>query len=288
MRGFMRRTPTCALHVHVGMPDPESAIRACTGLRVLPAGAAGPGGALALLARPGLRLRERPRAALPRLPARRDPARVRRLGGLRGLRRRVARGRRRARLHVPVVGHPPAPAAGHRRVPRDGRAVPARLRRRAWRRSCTGSRSRVLDGRADPPVPGAEIAEGSFRAGRDGLDATLRWDGAMRPLRDLAAEAIGHARGALRERGADGALEHAERILREGNGADRDARRARRRAGCAPCSSGSSRTRLRPSEARCAARSARRSPRRRTTPRSSARSPAAAPSSARRRARASC
>ena len=29
----MDRTPDCALHVHVGMPDPDSAIRACNGLR---------------------------------------------------------------------------------------------------------------------------------------------------------------------------------------------------------------------------------------------------------------
>ena len=49
----------------------------------------------------------------------------------------------------------------------------------------------------------------------------MRWDGAMRPLRALAAEALGLARDALRERGAGGALEHAERILREGNGAER-------------------------------------------------------------------
>ena len=27
MRGLIRRTPECALHVHVGMPDPEAAIR---------------------------------------------------------------------------------------------------------------------------------------------------------------------------------------------------------------------------------------------------------------------
>ena len=33
MRGLMRRTPTCALHVHVGMPDPETAIRTFNGLR---------------------------------------------------------------------------------------------------------------------------------------------------------------------------------------------------------------------------------------------------------------
>ena len=33
LRGLLRRTPTCALHVHVGMPDPETAIHVCNGLR---------------------------------------------------------------------------------------------------------------------------------------------------------------------------------------------------------------------------------------------------------------
>ena len=33
MRGLLRRTPTCALHVHVGMPDPETAIRAFNRMR---------------------------------------------------------------------------------------------------------------------------------------------------------------------------------------------------------------------------------------------------------------
>jgi carboxylate-amine ligase len=33
MRGLLRRTPTCALHVHVGMPDPETAIQACNRMR---------------------------------------------------------------------------------------------------------------------------------------------------------------------------------------------------------------------------------------------------------------
>ena len=32
-RGLMRRTPTGAVHVHVAMPDAETAIRACNGLR---------------------------------------------------------------------------------------------------------------------------------------------------------------------------------------------------------------------------------------------------------------
>ena len=33
MRGVIRRTPECALHVHVGMPDADAAIRAFNGLR---------------------------------------------------------------------------------------------------------------------------------------------------------------------------------------------------------------------------------------------------------------
>jgi carboxylate-amine ligase len=31
--GVVHRTPDCALHVHVGMPDPDTAVRACNGLR---------------------------------------------------------------------------------------------------------------------------------------------------------------------------------------------------------------------------------------------------------------
>ena len=33
MRGVMRQTPHCGLHVHVGMPDADTAIRACNGMR---------------------------------------------------------------------------------------------------------------------------------------------------------------------------------------------------------------------------------------------------------------
>src|SRR3954468_16727616 len=33
MRGVMRQTPHCGVHVHVGMPDAETAIHACNGMR---------------------------------------------------------------------------------------------------------------------------------------------------------------------------------------------------------------------------------------------------------------
>jgi len=219
MRGFMRRTPTCALHVHVGMPDAESAIRACTGLRsylpVLQGLAAhspywhgldsGFASARAQL------FRAFPRAVIP--PAFADWA---------AYEAYVAAWLEAGDapdytfLWWDIRPHPRLGTIEFRAVDAQ-----ARLGSVAGLAALVhGLALAVLDGRADPPVPGAEITESSFRAGRDGLDATLRWDGAMRPLRDLAAEAIGHARGALRERGADGALEHVERILREGNGAD--------------------------------------------------------------------
>src|SRR5207253_2123831 len=33
LRGLLGRTPYCGMHVHVGMPDAEMAIRACNGMR---------------------------------------------------------------------------------------------------------------------------------------------------------------------------------------------------------------------------------------------------------------
>jgi len=33
LRGLLRRTPHCGVHVHVGMPDPETAVQACNGMR---------------------------------------------------------------------------------------------------------------------------------------------------------------------------------------------------------------------------------------------------------------
>jgi carboxylate-amine ligase len=72
------------------------------------------------------------------------------------------------------------------------------------------------------PLPAREaLVESSFRAGRDGLEATVWHDGALRPVRELAADAIERARPYARDVGAEDALEEAQRILSEGNGADR-------------------------------------------------------------------
>ena len=69
--------------------------------------------------------------------------------------------------------------------------------------------------------PREVLVESSFRAGRDGLDATVWHDGALRPVRDRIAAALELARPYAREVGAEPALEEVDRILQEGNGADR-------------------------------------------------------------------
>jgi carboxylate-amine ligase len=65
------------------------------------------------------------------------------------------------------------------------------------------------------------ITESSFRAGRDGLEAQLWWQERMRPAREVAAEALELARAYAPDLGEDAALGEVDRILAEGNGADR-------------------------------------------------------------------
>ncbi len=64
--------------------------------------------------------------------------------------------------------------------------------------------------------PAEALNESSFRASRDGLAATIWWRGTMRPVREVAYEAL-----ALARLYADDALEEVMRVLRDGNGADR-------------------------------------------------------------------
>jgi carboxylate-amine ligase len=73
------------------------------------------------------------------------------------------------------------------------------------------------DAGPDDDLPSDVLMESSFRAGRDGLEATILWNGVLRPVRELAAEGIAVAR----EAGAGPALEHAEAILAMGNTATR-------------------------------------------------------------------
>jgi carboxylate-amine ligase len=77
------------------------------------------------------------------------------------------------------------------------------------------------DGAEERMPPTEALKESSFRAARDGVDATIWWRGAMRPIREVGADALELARPYARDLDGEDALEEIERILREGGGADR-------------------------------------------------------------------
>ena len=219
MRGLLRRTPTCALHVHVGMPDPGTAIRAFN----------------------------RMRAHLPLLQglAAHSPYWFGEDSGFASARAQLFRGYPRAdvprafanwedydtsmRQVVAAAGVPdytylwwdirPHPKLGTLEV----RAMDAQARPDAMVGLAALAHALVLDCTSGPqgdPPPREVLVEGSYRASRDGLDARIWWRGALRPLREVARGALGIARSHLRELGAEAALDGVERILAEGNGAD--------------------------------------------------------------------
>ena len=212
MRGLVRRTPTCALHVHVGMPGAEACIRASNALRVwLP--------------------------VLQALAAH-SPWWHGQDAGFQTARAQLFRGYPRgyipphwdswdhyASWTADVVAHAGVPDYTYlwwdlRPHPELGtfevRAMDAQSA--LW--SVCGLAALVhalaLRGveQGGAAIGSEALMESSFRAGRDGLAAEI-WDGErMRPVRELARDALEIARETP---GAEGA----ERILAEGNGADR-------------------------------------------------------------------
>jgi carboxylate-amine ligase len=220
MRGLLRRTPTAALHVHVGMPDPGTAIRAFNRMRAhlpLLQGLAahspfwfGVDSGFAT-ARAQL-FRGYPRADIPRA-----------FDGWEDYSSSV-------RQVVAAADVPdytflwwdirPHPKLGTLEV----RAMDAQSRPDAVIGLSALVHALVLDctyGPSGDPPPREVLVEGSYRAGRDGLDAMIWSRGALQPLRDVARAALETARPYARDVGAEDALEGVERILREGNGADR-------------------------------------------------------------------
>ena len=218
MRGLLRRTPTCALHVHVGMPDPDTAIRAFNGVR----------------------------AHLPALQAlaAHSPYWHGIDSGFQTARAQMFRGYPRADLPRPFASwgdyttsvEAMVAAAGVddytffwwdlRPHPKLGTLEVRAMDAQARLGSVCGLAALVHGlviaaaqaSHPDPPLAREVLVESSFRAGRDGLDATIWHDGALRPVRERVAAALDVARA---HSPAPAALEEVERILRDGNGADR-------------------------------------------------------------------
>jgi glutamate---cysteine ligase / carboxylate-amine ligase len=219
MRGLLERTPTCAVHVHVGMPDPETAIAVCNRLR----------------------------AHLPLLQAlaAHSPYWHGRHAGFATARAQLFRGFPRAVIprafagwedYVTAVSTWVAAGAlpdytylwwDIRPHPRLGtvevRAMDAQSRLgtvaglaalvHALAAACADGHGYVESAEA--------LTESSFRAGRDGLDATIWWCGSLRPVLEVANDVLALARPYARDLGDADALEEIERVMRDGNGADR-------------------------------------------------------------------
>jgi carboxylate-amine ligase len=220
LRGLVRRTPDCALHVHVGMPDPETAIRVCNGLRehlpLLEALAANSpfwhdlDSGLAS-ARRVLR-RGFPRVDIP--PAFRDFAdyeavveAVLAAGGLEDYTSIWWE----ARPH-PKFGTVEVRAMDSQSSLETVAGLAALVQ---------GLAKQLAESRPASYARREVVAEASFRAGRDGLDATLHDGKTFRGAREVVAQALALARPHARELGAEAPLDEIERIVRNGNGADR-------------------------------------------------------------------
>jgi glutamate---cysteine ligase / carboxylate-amine ligase len=222
--GVVRRTPDCALHVHVGMPDPDSAIRACNGLRerlplfhALAANSPFWHGQDAHLASARFVLRRGfPRVEVPRAFHDFEDWQE-------AIEPMLAAGELEdyTRLWWDVRPHPKLGTVEVRVMDaqsslRSVAGLAALVHGLAIHESLSPRRE-WLD--REP------IEESVFQATSHGLAARLYDDGRLRPVPDLANEAVDLARSRLREAGlAEEPLDEIARILSDGGGADRQRR----------------------------------------------------------------
>jgi carboxylate-amine ligase len=219
MRGLLARTSTCALHVHVGMPDTETAIRAFNALRT----------------------------HLPLLQAlsANSPFWHGRDSGLASARAQVFRAFPRSEIPAAFSSFDEyaelvraVTSAGElpdytflwwdiRPHPTLGTVEVRALDSQSSLRSVAGIIALVHSlavwaaEQRGPWECREVLMESSFRAARDGLDATLWHDGAMRPVAEVARATLALARPYARQIGSDGPLEEIDRLLAQGGGAGR-------------------------------------------------------------------
>jgi carboxylate-amine ligase len=230
MRGLLRRTPTCALHVHVSMPDPETAIRVCNRLRaelpLLQALAANSpywhGADSGLASSRSVLFRGYPRAEIPRAFADFEDyaattAAVVVAGDLEDY----------TFLWWDIRPHPKLGTVEVRAMDAQSSLATA-----TGLTALIQALARAAVEPSDVPLaPREALTEASFRAARDGLDARAPdATGTVRPMRELAADALHRAHPHAKELGGEAELEEIQRVLDEGNGASRQ-RRAFAKAG---------------------------------------------------------
>ena len=212
-------TPVCALHIHVGMPDADTAIRVFNGLRrhlpLLEALAANApyrhGRDTGLASARELTLRSWPRAGVPRAMADIDD---------------FLRSTARLTQVAEVADYTfhwwklrPHPRIGTVEI----RALDTQLSPKHTAALAAAVQSLALsEARAEPVEgPPAEILdEASFRAAREGVEAPLPDDDdRLRPVADLLERVVDHVRPAARELGCEEQLDDLAALLDCGGGA---------------------------------------------------------------------
>jgi carboxylate-amine ligase len=225
LRGLLRRTPTCALHVHIGMPDSATAIHVYNGLREwLPLLQALAGnspfwhGVDSGLATARAQLfRGYPRGDIPRAFASFEDFEE-------SVAAVVAAGDAPdyTFLWWDIRPHPHLGTVEVRAMDaQSSLATVAGLAGLIHGLARASAEEPRRAGIGSSWSPREALMESSFRAARDGMAATLLHDGALRPVPKIARAAMARARPYARELGSDGALEQLERVLADGAGADR-------------------------------------------------------------------
>jgi glutamate---cysteine ligase / carboxylate-amine ligase len=214
-------TPVGGMHVHVGMPDAETAIRAFNGLRrhlpLLQALAANSpyrhGRDTGLASAREVTIRGWPRSGVPR--AMRDFA------DFRDMTRLLARAADvpdytwfwwKMRPH-PRLGTVEVRALDPQSSLEDTAALVALVH-------CLARHAAEAD--PEPDTPAEVLEEGAFRAARYGVEAQLPdADGRLRPVRELLHDVLALARGHARELDCAEQLEQLPALLERGGGAGR-------------------------------------------------------------------
>jgi carboxylate-amine ligase len=212
-------TPVCALHIHVGMPDAETAIRVFNGLRrhlpLLEAlGANSPfrhGRDTGLASARELTLRSWPRSGVPRAMAdfadfERSTARLTRAADVPDYTYHWWKLRPHPRLGTVEIRALDTQASP-RHTAALVAAVHALARHEAEAEAVDGPPHEILD-------------EASFRAARAGVEATLPDDeDRLRPVAELAAEVVARVAPAARELRCEAELEDLAGLVADGGGA---------------------------------------------------------------------
>lgn len=214
MRGLIKRTPECALHVHVAVPTPEAAVAAMNGLRELLPLLHGLGANSPFWFGRDSGMASSRSAVIRAYPGRGIPPVLRSWDDYLETLQAVRDGGGPADHTMVWWDARPQPRLGTVELREvdvqtslDSASAIAALARAAVRRA--------VENPSDAHAPEQALHWSSFRAARDGLEADVYHDGRPVPLRVAAGEVLAALDG------GDPELELVEKIVRDGNGADR-------------------------------------------------------------------